>query len=119
MRVAFITEEGFYARRFIEKRQPPRCLKNVRQVIAIIGRLVGDSRKGSAFRLGFDNADGLSIDEQEIVARPTLERHFAQRNAATSGGGERFVILNSPAALFEGIVDLLACLLFRGHVCER
>src|SRR6185312_6989173 len=44
-------------------------------------RLLGDAGQRGAFLLGFDDADSLAVHQQQIVARPGLQRHLAQRDA--------------------------------------
>ena len=64
-----------------------------------MARLFRHPGQQRAFLLGFDNADGLAIYEQEIIARPRLERDFADGNTPTRAQIDLLVILQHPAAL--------------------
>jgi hypothetical protein len=79
-----------------------------------MGRLLGDARQERALLLSLGDADGFAVHEQEIIARAGFHRDFAQRDAASTGGIERPVVLNDPAAGDELRVDLPAGELFRG-----
>jgi hypothetical protein len=77
--------------------------------------LFGDGGKGRALLLGFDNTQGFTIHEQEIIARAGGERNFAQRNATAGGEINGLVVLNDPARRDEHRINLLAGLFFRSH----
>jgi hypothetical protein len=60
--------------------------------------LLGDGGERGAGLFGFDDDDGDAIDEQEVIARASFERHFADGNAGSGGEIEGFVILEYPTA---------------------
>jgi len=70
------------------------------------------TRKARAFLLGFDDADGGAVHHQQVVALAGLKRHFAQGDAAGSGGVEVAVILYRPASGRQQSVNLFSPLLF-------
>ena len=118
--IAFVAEESLDTGGFVEERERARAngLDEVRQVHRVMSGLLGDARQESAFLLGLNDADPFAIDEQEIVAGAGFQRHFAQRDAASRGRIELFVVLNDPPARNELRVNLPAGKFFRfGQRC--
>lgn len=74
--------------------------------------MVGDGGECGADLLRFDDAKGVAIHEQEVIAGTRGERDFAKGNAPTGGEVDGLEILNYPAAGGELRVDLLAGALF-------
>lgn len=70
--------------------------------------LVGHGRQGCSPFLGFDYADGVAVNDEQIVAAAGIERYLAQSDTATSRQIHRFVILHDPPGGDELSVDLLA-----------
>ena len=108
--IAFVAEESLDAGGFVEEGQLARAdgLDEVGQIHRVMRGLLGNARQQRAFLLGFDDADGLAIDQQQVIAGAGLERCFAQRDALPGGEIHRLVILRGPAGRDELGVDLLA-----------
>lgn len=81
--------------------------------------LFSDSREKRAHFFGFDNANGLAVDEQKIITCAGFERGFPQSNASCGRGIELLVILHQPARRDELRIDLLASQLFRVKVRHK
>ena len=80
--------------------------------MGIPGGLFGDGREGGALFFGFNDADGLAVHQQKIVAGPGFERNLSNGDAASGGEVEGLVILHEPACGDEFRVNLLPRALF-------
>lgn len=78
------------------------------------GLLVDAGERGASF-LSFDHADGLLVDQQEIIGSAGFQRNLGQSDAARSRRNEIARGLDGPTALDEEPVDILAGLGFRIH----
>jgi len=117
VRVAFVAEERFDAGGFVEERKGSDAGGEERgQEIGerggVVGGLLGDAGERGAGLLGFDHANRLAADEEQIIAGAGLELDFAEGDAGTGGKVDGFDILNDPAGRDELGVDLLAGLGF-------
>ena len=88
----------------------------------VVRRLFGHADQQGAGALGFDDAERLPVDDQQVVAAPARQRHLAQRNATrttgtarASGGVAGAVVLNGPAPCMKQRIDLSAGDLFGSH----
>ena len=88
------------------------------KALAVLGRLdfYTDERETFLFRL--HNSNSFSIQIQQIVrkAMPAHEGKISEDHAPPGMKICALVVLNSPASLFQRLVDVLARLIFRsGH----
>lgn len=102
---------GFDTGRFIEDRE--RADQGgivVGEAIAVFGGLGFDAGEGRANFFGFDGADGMGIDEEEVVgfAVAGFEGDFADGDATGGVEVEGGAVLDKPPGSFEGGVDLEA-----------
>lgn len=96
--VALVAEVGFDAGGFVGEGQGiGPTLRDPVLGGSVAGTLLGDSGERGAFFLGFDNAEGLAADEEDVVSGAAVGLHFADGDSA--GGGEIEVAnaLNRPA----------------------
>jgi len=63
-------------------------------------------------RLGFDNADGLFINEQRVVGRTDIGLVLANGNPQARVEIDGLPVLNNPADLDQTLIDLVARDLF-------
>ena len=95
--------------------------KVVGQADAVSGGLGFDADEGGAGAFGFDDADGGTIDVEEVVGETVtlFEGEFADGDAL--GGGEIDLVagLEGPVSGGEEAVDFYAGLLLRGHWLAR
>ncbi len=80
------------------------------ETLAVLGGLRLDAGEGRALLLGLDGADGLPVDEEEVIGLPEagLERELADGHAAGGMEVSLFAVLDGPAGLRERGVDLAA-----------
>jgi hypothetical protein len=76
--------------------------------------LLGDGGEGGAFFLGFDDAERLAIDEEDVVGGAAVGLHFPDGDAAGCVEIEVANALNGPTRGAQLSVDLNAGELFRG-----
>ncbi len=116
--IAFIAKESFNASGFVQerKRSGQSGSQKVRQTGSVTTRLIGNGRKRGSLLFGLDNSHGLSIDKQQVIARPGFERDFPDDDAAPGGEVQRPVILKDPAGRGEHLVDSLPGLFLRSHL---
>jgi hypothetical protein len=120
LRVERVREASLRAGRLVGERQRSfdGARHPVRQTIEVLRRLPFDPGERRALRLGLDHADGLAIDEEEIVGSAVrrLEDEFAHRHAGR--GSEVYLpcVLNSPAGRLQHLVDLDPGLVLRRQV---
>lgn len=81
----------------------------------IVCGLLGDADEQGAGALGLDYANGLTVDDQEVIAATAFQRHLAQRDAAFDARVVGRVVLYRPAGRDEHRIDLLAGKLFRAR----
>lgn len=62
-----------------------------------------------------DDADGLSIDEEQVVAAAFVEPHLSHGDAFSCREIEPLIVLHQPAALLEKRVDVFTSHFFRGR----
>jgi len=98
-----------------------RAVRNVELVGKALRVLLGlDLHAGEreALLLGFQDADGLAVDEEEVVdlAVSLLELHLAGRHARSRKDVHLGRVLDDPAGLFELAVDLDPGVLLRVEV---
>jgi hypothetical protein len=74
----------------------------------IFGALLFHAGQCLSDGFGFDDANGLTINEEEIVSRAFEQRIFAHSNATPGAQVDGIAILHDPTGLREVIVDLLA-----------
>lgn len=68
------------------------------------------------FRLGFNNAHGLLVDEQHIIGGADGGLVFTHRDAGAGAEVDGLVVLDHPASQRELAINLIAGFLFRGLV---
>ena len=85
--IAFVAEKGFDAGGFVEEReragQPGG--EDGRQAVGVAGGLIGNGRECGADLFGFNDAEGLAIHEEQVIARTSGQRDFPQCDAPTGG----------------------------------
>lgn len=113
--VALVAEVGFDAGGLVGEGQGiGPALGDPFVGIGVAGGLLGDSGEGRAFFLGFDDAERLAIDEEDVVGGAAVGLHFADRDAAGGVEIERGDVLDRPARGTQEGVDCFAGLLFGG-----
>lgn len=77
---------------------------------AVLLALELDAREGGPRLLRLDHADGVPVHVEQVVgeAVPRRQRHLAHRHAATRREVQRGDVLDHPAGIGEGAVDLFA-----------
>lgn len=86
IRVALVAEIGFDAGGLVGEGQGiGPALGNPVFRSGVAGGLLGDGGERGAFFLGFDDAEGLAIDEEDVVSRATHRLHFPDGDS--TGGG--------------------------------
>ncbi len=88
------------------------------QSATVFGALLFDAGEGGADLLGLDGADGLAIDEEQVVGGAGGERELADGDAASRAEVEPGAVLHHPAGLRELGVDPLAGLVLGLHRCR-
>jgi hypothetical protein len=96
--VALVAEVGFDAGRLVGEGQGiGPALRDPFHRGGVAGRLLGDGGESGAFFLGFDDAEGLAVDEEDVVGRSAVGLHFPDGDAARGGEIERGDVLDCPA----------------------
>ena len=113
--IPFVTEEGLDTGGFIQERERALGLEKVWEVCGIVAGLFRHTGEQRAFLFGLDHANGLTIDQQQIITRAGFQGHFPQGDSAGRCKIQVFEILNDPAGLDQEAINGLACLLLRRH----
>jgi hypothetical protein len=104
--IAHIAEQGLGAGAFVieEQRRCPglQMIGNRRHVG--VG-LLGDAAQCDPFRLRLDDAAGLAIDEEQVVAGSGGQRILAHGNAEPGAQIHVLAILNQPTRLGQQLID--------------
>jgi hypothetical protein len=119
---------GLGSRRLVKRVSVPVLWKGGRAVAGTGWYMVGrthrvflglhlDAGERLALFLGFDHADGVSVDVEEVVGRVVagLQQELADRDATRGMEVDGFGILHSPAGSGKGFIDALAGAIFRLH----
>ncbi len=110
------SESGFYSCALVtEWERPYRRGKMCRKPFAVLPGLGLNASQRRSFPFGFDYANRLLIDVEQIVRKAVsrLEGEFAERDATASvevGSGD---VLDKPARLLKHLIDGCARLPFR------
>ena len=113
--IASIGEPGNDPRAFINEGKWLLVLYPLELRAGIAGGLFLNRRDLVApiFRLGFDDPNGLAIDEQGVVCWTDIGLEFPDRDAWPDVKVDVLVTLNFPARFNQHGVDFVASLLFR------
>ena len=112
-----VRESRFHAGALIQKGQWSDIGGQVRgEALAVLLGLDFHADESHAFFLGFDDAGGLAVHIEEIVRKavPAHEGKISEDYAPPGMKICALVVLNSPACLFQRLVDVLARLIFWG-----
>lgn len=112
--VAQAVEEGLLPGAFVAVDQEVVPARQVgRWVRHVLGRLFGHAAEGHAGFLGFDDAGGFAVYEQQVVAEAGVDGEFADGYAEGGCAVEGVAVLEEPTGIQQELVDFLAGLLFR------
>ena len=114
IRVAPVREPRDLPRALVEKGQRFGVRDPLELGLGVALRLLFDGCELGApvVRLGLHDADGLSVNEENIVGRSDIGLVFARRDAKTRSEVERVFVLHVPSRSPEAVVDPVAGDLF-------
>src|SRR5271165_3100098 len=81
----------------------------------ILGSLGFHADQGMPLRLGFQDADGLAADIEQVIDLAGQHRELADRDPESRRDVHLALVLNHPAALSKLAVDVLPGSVFRVH----
>ena len=90
----------------------PPC-QVLRQLVHVVVGLVGHTAEGDTGLLGLDDAGGLAVNEQQVVAGPGGQGELPYCHAQGGVSVEGIAVLQDPAGVPQEPVDLVPGILFR------